>query len=60
MKSGDTIAWVVVDNHGNLYDEQYETPDLARAAAEAMMKERRALSIKRKLKLYVARVVIEE
>ena len=60
MKTGDTVAWVIVDNHGNLYDEQYETRDLARADAEAMMKERRALAIKRKLKLHIARVVIEE
>lgn len=60
MKTGDTVAWVIVDNLGNVYDEKYETPDLARADAEARMKEWRALGIKRKLKLHIAGVVIEE
>ena len=60
MKTGDTVAWVIVDNRGNVYDEQYETRADARAEAKQIMKEENPDFPNERLKLRIARVVLDK
>lgn len=61
MKTGDTVAWVLVDNHGNVLDEQFETRAEARAAAKTiMMAQNRGYHLNDIMWIRIARVVIEK
>lgn len=60
MKTGDTVAWVIVDNHGNVLEYQFETRADARAEAKQIMKEENADFPHKKLKLRIARVVLDK
>lgn len=60
MKTGDTVAWVLVNNDGIVYGDQYKTRAQARRAKASM----EAWNIGRQphewLRLRIARVVIEK